>query len=120
MSLSIDPVSANLRLAQLLADDPVTQVAQVVPAAPTITDVGKTNFTGNPFEDILSKAVAALEGVSHDEIYANQLIDKYIQGEAELQDVMVAQSKASVMVQLAVTTVNSAVSTLKEVTQMQV
>ncbi|MGB9613085.1 MAG: flagellar hook-basal body complex protein FliE, partial [Candidatus Margulisiibacteriota bacterium] len=77
-------------------------------------------FTGNPFEDILAKAIESLEGVSKTEIYANQLVDKYVRGEAELQEVMIAQAKMSIMVQMAVTTVNAAVTTFKEITQMQV
>jgi flagellar hook-basal body complex protein FliE len=48
------------------------------------------------------------------------MVEKYAKGEADLQDVMVAQSKMSVMVQLAVTTVNAAVGTFKEITQMQI
>jgi flagellar hook-basal body complex protein FliE len=53
-------------------------------------------------------------------MYANQLIDKYLKGEVELQDVMVVQSKMSIMVQLAITTINTAVNTFKEITQIQV
>lgn len=120
---AIDPVMAEMRLAQLLGDDLLTQ-APFTPAAPTAVApapaASSVNFTGNPFEDILSKAIESLEGVSKSEVYANQLMDKYIRGEVELQDVMVAQAKASIMVQLAVTTVNAAVNTFKEITQMQV
>jgi flagellar hook-basal body complex protein FliE len=77
-------------------------------------------LTGNPFDDVLAKAIEALDGVSRSELYTNQLIDKYVRGEAELQDVMIAQSKMSVMSQLAVTTVNAAVNTFKEITQLQI
>lgn len=48
------------------------------------------------------------------------MIDKYARGEVDLQDVMVAQSKMTIMAQLALTTVNSAVGTFKEITQMQI
>lgn len=117
----IDPVTANLRLAQLLGDDLLAQ-APAAPAAPmpAAPSSAGTEFTGNPFEDVLAKAIESLEGVSRSEIYANQLVEKYVKGEAELQDVMVAQSKMSIMMQLAVTTVNSAVSSFKEITQIQV
>jgi flagellar hook-basal body complex protein FliE len=80
----------------------------------------RINFTGNVFEDVLSKSIEALNGVSRSEFYANQMIDKYVAGEVDMADAMIAASKMSVMVQLAVTVVNSAVTTFKEVTQMQI
>jgi len=120
----IDPVRAEMRLAQLLGDDFLAQLpsapAAASPMSPAPAAGSGVNFTGNAFEDVLSKAVEALEGVSKSEIYANQMVEKYARGEADLQDVMVAQSKTSVMVQLAVTTVNAAVGTFKEITQMQI
>ena len=69
---------------------------------------------------MLSQAISALEGVSRSEVYANQLVSQYLKGEVDLKDVMVAQAKMSIMVQLAVTTINSAVNTFKEITQMQI
>ena len=107
----IDPI--NLKLAQILGDEEIRPSAAGKVAPPA-------EFPTNPFEDILSKAVDALEGVSRQEFHTNQLINKYVQGEADLQDVMVESSKASIMVQLAVTTVTSAVNTFKEITQMQI
>ena len=80
----------------------------------------KVSFSGNPFEDILNRAVSSLEDVSQTEFYADKLINQYIQGQADVADVMMATSKMNIMVQLAVSVVNSAVSTFKEVTQMQV
>ena len=120
MVQAINPISAEMRLAQLLGED------QIFAQAPVPTDMSagagsvSRPLSGNAFEDMLAKAVEALEGVSKSEVTANQLVDKYIHGEAELQDVMVAQSKMSIMVNLAVTTVNSAVNTFKEITQIQV
>lgn len=80
----------------------------------------KIQFEGNLFEDVLSKAVEALNGVSQQEIYANQMIDRYTRGEVDMADVMLVTSKMNIMVNLAVTVVNSAVTSFKEVTQMQV
>lgn len=119
---AINPINnAELKLAQILGDDYLVQAPQssagLTPAAEAI---GSTKLSGNPFEDILAKAIDALEGVSRSEIYADQLVEKYLRGEAELHQVMVAQSKAGIMVQLAVTAINSAVTTFKEITQMQV
>lgn len=125
MTEAINPVSADLRLSQLLGEDDFLAQAPMAPAGPSpaapapLAGSG-VSFTGNAFEDILSKAVEALNKVSGSEIYANQLAEKYAKGEVELQDVMVAQAKMSIMVQLAVTTINSAVTTFKEITQMQI
>jgi flagellar hook-basal body complex protein FliE len=113
-----------MRLAQLLGeDDLVAQApAAAAPAAPAsmAPSASSVKFPGNPFDDVLAKAIESLEGVNRSEVYANQMIDKYIRGEADIQDVMVAQSKMSVMMQLAVTTVNASVNTFKEITQMQI
>jgi flagellar hook-basal body complex protein FliE len=118
----INPINAEMRLAQLLGEDDF--LAQVPEAAPAVTPAAepanRISFTGNPFEDVLSSAIEALEGVSRSEVYANQLVDKYIRGEAELHEVMLAQAKMGVTVQLAVTSINSAVTTFKEITQMQI
>lgn len=115
MAEAINPIGAEMKLAKILGDD---YLAQVPAAAGAPVEGAK--FSGSPFEDILSKSIEALNGVSRSEFYANQMIDGYLRGEVELHDVMTAQSKMSVMVQLAVTTVNSAVTTFKEIIQMQV
>jgi flagellar hook-basal body complex protein FliE len=75
---------------------------------------------GNIFDDMLGRAIGALNNVSATEMNANTLIDKYINGQAELSEVMLATSKMTIAVQLAVTTVTSAVSSFKELTQMQI
>ena len=117
MAEAIGPVSPETRLAQLLGDD--YDIAQVSPTvAPGFAE--KTTFTGNAFDDILSKAISALNSVSASERYADQMVNRYVRGEVELHEVMVAQSKMSIMVQLAVTTINTAVTTFKEITQMQI
>lgn len=84
------------------------------------SESARLNFAGNPFEDVLAKAVEALNKVSGSEFYANQMIDKYLAGEVDMADAMVATSKMSIMVQFAVTAINTAVTTFKEVTQMQI
>jgi flagellar hook-basal body complex protein FliE len=120
MIQGIDPISANMRLAQLLGEESITAPAAAPLMAGENFATPKVNFTGNAFEDLLAKATEALAGVSKSEAAANQAITGYIQGTVDLQEAMVAQSKASVMSQLAVTTVNAAVNTFKEVTQMQI
>ncbi len=121
MSEPINPINAEIRLAQILGDDFLAQAPTAAPGpTPAAGPSLPSSFSGNPFEDVLSRAIEALEGVSRSEIYANQLVDKYLRGEVELHEVMLAQSKMSIMVQLAVTTITSAVGTFKEITQMQV
>ena len=111
MAEQIVPVNAQTRLEELLGEEQITQTPQVAP---------NVNFTGNIFEDVLSKAIDALNGISQAEVYTNQVVDKYLKGEVELHEVMVAQSKMSVINQLAVTVITSAVNTFKEIVQMQV
>jgi flagellar hook-basal body complex protein FliE len=121
MAEAIDPISIEMKLAQILGDDFLAQAPTAAPGpTPAAEPAGRTEFSGNMFEDILSQAISALEGVSRTEIYANQLVGRYLKGEVDLKDVMVAQAKMSIMVQLAVTTVNSAVNTFKEITGMQI
>jgi len=112
MKRPIDPIA--LRLANLIGED-----KKVSPASLGIAPA-EGGLKVSPFEDVLSKAIEALDGISKQDIRANQLIESYIKGEVEISDVMIATSKLSVMVQLAVTTVNLAVTTFKEITQMQV
>lgn len=124
MVQAIDPVGANMRLTQLLGQDDLL-LAQVDFPMADPPSAGTPSVSGgkigtNAFEDMLSKAIESLNEVSRTEIYANRLAADYARGEADLKDVMVAQAKASIMVQLAVTTVNAVVNTFKEVTQMQV
>jgi flagellar hook-basal body complex protein FliE len=122
MVQTIDPVSANMRLAQLLGESDLTAPAAAAPVAADneLFRPAKVTLSGNPFDDLLAKAIESLNGVSRSEALANQTIERYIKGQADLQEVMVAQSKSTVMAQLAVTTVNAAVTTFKEVTQMQI
>jgi flagellar hook-basal body complex protein FliE len=121
---AIKPIDAEMKLAQLLGEDIFAQNSTTPAPAETPamseTAIPRKDFSGNPFEDMLSRAVDALNGVSQSEATTNQLIDKYLKGEMDLQAVMIAQSKTTILVQLAVTTINAAVTSFKEITQMQV
>jgi flagellar hook-basal body complex protein FliE len=86
------------------------------PAAPATTPSRSESI----FDQVLGRAVDALDSVSQTEMNANRLIDDYIAGKVELSDVMIATSKMTIAVQLAVTTITSAVSTFKEITQMPI
>ena len=126
---AINPVNPQMRMAQILGNDFLAQennssmnVAQVFPgeAVGTPAAAGKINLPGNLFDDILAKSIEALNGVSQQENLTNQMIGGFTRGEVELQDVMVAQAKLNIMVQLATTTINNAVQTFKEITSMQI
>jgi flagellar hook-basal body complex protein FliE len=98
-----------ITLAQV--EGPVT-----TPAQPATTPSKSESI----FDQVLGRAVDALDSVSQTEMNANRLIDDYIAGKVELSDVMIATSKMTIAVQLAVTTITSAVSTFKEITQMPI
>lgn len=91
-------------------------VPRVAPAAPAAAPAQ----TESIFDKALGRAIDALNSVSQTEMNANKLIDDYIAGKVELSDVMMATSRMSVAVQLAVTTITTAVSTFKEITQMSI
>lgn len=85
-------------------------------AAPTTGPVQNESI----FDQVLGRAVDALNSVSEAEMNANKLIDDYIAGKVELSDVMLATSKMTIAVQLAVTTITSAVTSFKEITQIAI
>ena len=120
MAEAIGPISPEARLAESLGEDYLAQASPLAPGSPAADRAEASPYTGSPFEDILSRAIESLNSVSQSERYANQLVDKYMRGEVELHEVMIAQSKMSIVVQLAVTTINTAVTTFKEITQMQI
>ena len=107
----VNPI-APIFLAAVESPAKVTPAISTSPSGPAQSD--------NIFDQVLGRAVDALNSVSQTEVNANQLIDKYIAGKVELSDVMLATSKMTVAVQLAVTTITSAVSTFKEITQMPI
>jgi flagellar hook-basal body complex protein FliE len=106
-SLPIAPIS----LAAIAGPATVT-AASATPKGPVQGD--------SIFDQVLGRAVDALNSVSDTEINANKLIDQYLAGKVELSDVMLATSKMTVAVQLATTTITSAVSTFKEITSMAI
>ncbi|MEK7376508.1 MAG: flagellar hook-basal body complex protein FliE [Candidatus Margulisiibacteriota bacterium] len=91
-------------------------------AAEVKSPAGNQEIKASPslFDDILGKAVNALEGVSKTEASANQAMNAYINGQIDVSEVMVETAKMNIAVQLAVTAVTSAVNTFKELTQMQI
>jgi len=100
--------------------DPIDPLLLSQVEAPREAAPVPTGSTGSVFDDILGKAIETLNDVSKTEFTANNLIDEYTVGKAELSDVMIATAKMSIAVQLAVTAITSAVNTFKEITQMAI
>jgi len=104
-------------LAQILGPDEVVTPAPLTsPQQPAEGEFRSIRT----FDDVLQKAVDSLEGVSKIENDTNLLIQQFVDGKAELSDVMIATAKMNLSVQLAVAVVTSAVNTFKEMTQMQI
>jgi flagellar hook-basal body complex protein FliE len=89
-------------------------------AMPPVAPAAPVEQNGSIFDQMLGRAIDSLNSVSESEMNANKLIDSYINGKAELSDVMMATSKMTIAVQLAVTTITTAVSSFKEITQMPI
>jgi len=93
---------------------------ETVAVSPQPVSGGEFQSKGSPFDDILNGAINSLEGVSKMEGRTDAMINGYVNGTAELSDVMIAVSKMNLMIQLATTAVTSAVTAFKEITQMQI
>ncbi|MDD4526967.1 MAG: flagellar hook-basal body complex protein FliE [Candidatus Margulisbacteria bacterium] len=84
----------------------------------------KTNedivLTDNLFQLALEKAVEGLNRISEQEIKADALVQEYVNGNVPLEEVIIQMEKATVAISLAMTVINSAVQTTKEILQMAV
>ena len=103
----IEPIKP-IKLAAVTGEERLTQIG------------GLGREPQNIFDDVLGNAISALNGVSEVEFAANKLIDDYTVGKAELSDVLIATTKMSIAVQLAVTAITSTVNTFKEITQIPI
>lgn len=115
MAEAINPINAELKLAQILNEE-----SSLAPSAADPGVAGALGQTTNAFDNLLSKAINSLNSVSQAEMHADRLMQQYRAGQAELHEVMIAQSKANILVQFAVTSINTAVTSFKEILQMQV
>lgn len=73
-----------------------------------------------PFGIFLNSAVESLNELSKNEVQTNLLIEQYLKGQADLQDVMTATAKMNLAIQMAVTVITSTTTAVKEVTGMQI
>ncbi|GEM_PF-2753209 len=74
----------------------------------------------NLFQIALDKALDGLNRVSQQEIKSDALINQYVDGKVSLEEVIIQMEKATVSLSLAMTVINSAVQTTKEILQMAV
>jgi len=75
-----------------------------------------------PFQEILDKAVNALQDVSDIEYKNNDLVQKYAQGDprVSVDDVMASTSQLTLAMSLATTVIQTAVTTFNEIKNMPV
>ena len=116
MAEGIGRIDPNL-LAQIMGPETAPSTPAVGQPSAASTETKTSSLT---FDDILGKAVNALDGVSNVENQANLMMEKYMKGQVDVSDVMIATAKMNIAVQLATATVTSAVNTFKEITQMQI
>jgi flagellar hook-basal body complex protein FliE len=100
---------------------PISSVSPFLSRTEGMKDV-RTEVGGgqHPFETVMNRAIGALNDISATENGANNMINQYVAGNADLSETMLATSKSGIAVQLAVTVITSTVNTFKEITQMQI
>lgn len=92
-------------------------VREAVPGG--LTGAAQAEST-SPFQNLLDNALGVLEDVSRTEEKTNAYIQEYVHGNISMEDVLIEATKMQLAMELAITIVNQAVSTFKEVQQMQV
>jgi flagellar hook-basal body complex protein FliE len=78
------------------------------------------SYLEHPFQVFLDRAADAISNVSAVENHAVTMVDKYVAGQASLEDVMFAQNAASLQINIASTALNNIVTAFREVQSMQV
>ena len=71
-----------------------------------------------PFQMFFDEAVEALRGLSHMEMKANNLTEKFIRGEATVEEVMIETSKMNLAYSMATTVMSTSIQTFKEIQQI--
>ena len=73
-----------------------------------------------PFQVFIDRAISGLESISELEFHVNDLIERYTQGKASIDEVTIETSKLNIAVSFASSVLTSATQTLKEITGMQI
>ena len=95
----------------------VEAIEDIAASSKVVSSVGPNS---TPFSQILDSAVSTLSDLNKMENVNAQLTADYVKGRVSLEEVMLHTNQLSVAMQLAVTVVNSGVTTFKEIQQMQV
>lgn len=102
---------------------------------PIISEIGKLSLTPEninqqiiqtnpvtgpqtPFHTVLESAAEALQGVSNIEFEANNLTEKFIQGKASVEEVMIATTKLNLAMSMTLSVISTSVQTFKEIQQI--
>lgn len=73
-----------------------------------------------PFEKFLDAAVQHLNELSGQELSASAAVQDYVKGKSSLEDAVFAMNELTTSVQLANQVLSTAVSTFREIEQMQI
>ena len=89
-------------------------------AVPVVSGYSNNKLDITPFQFFIDKAVDFFLRVSAMERNTDMLMEKYVQGEASLEELMIEKAKTSVAVTFSVTLVTQVSQTFKEIQNMQV
>lgn len=78
------------------------------------------SYIEHPFQKLLDYAVDSLNKVSATDMRTDAVAGKFATGQASLEEVMFAENRATLEINMAVTAVNNVVSSFKEIQQMPV
>ena len=81
---------------------------------------GPIKMEVTPFQVFIDRAVSGLESISELEFQVNDLIERYTQGKASIDEVTIETSKLNIAISFASSVLTSATQTLKEITGMQI
>ncbi len=87
---------------------------------PKAAPVALSEMSQAPFQIMLEAAVESLQNISKVEFKTNDLIKKYAEKQASVEDVMLAVNELSLAISLASTVVTTAVQSFKEIQQMPI
>ncbi len=103
----------------------ITDIQPLLKTNP-IPDLGEPSILSEapsdmiPFQHFLDMAVEALNQASSQEVGSNLAVQNYLQGQGSLEDAVFALNETTSMIQLANQVLTTAVTTFREIEQMQV
>jgi len=89
-------------------------------AVPKLGGLGTERLEVTPFQLFIDKAIEVLESISDLDFKVNNLTEKYVRGEASIDEVSVEMTKLNLAVSFATTLLSSATGAFKEITQIAI